>query len=79
LRAFVASINFSSALLDGVLAFLLFAGATDYEVFDRRQRPNGPIAKSAAVIASLFSPCHLLLEKFSKSLIPHRNCPFFPQ
>jgi hypothetical protein len=40
-------------------------------------RPHGPIAKSAAVIASLFSPCYLLLEKLSKSLIPHGNCPFF--
>jgi hypothetical protein len=29
---------------------------------------NSPIAKSAALIASLFSPCYLLLEKLSKSL-----------
>ena len=38
---------------------------------------NSPIAKSAALIASLFSPCNLLLEKLSKSLIPHSNYPLF--
>jgi hypothetical protein len=40
---------------------------------DALTREEGPCLQK---VVSLFSPCYLLLEKLSKSLILHGNCPF---
>ena len=62
----------AQTLLDEYCSGMRPAGAAGAPPTDPRGSTvdNSPVAKSAAVIASLFSPCYLLLEKLSKSLIP---------